>query len=207
MSSAAGAKLAGGVSTCRATVAVRRGRSMKNAYEIHGDYVAILLAWRDTVIKTFIDLECLVLADAVPNHWMPTSVAGQPTYVRAVLPHRGSSGRQVQLHRVVLVAPEGIDVDHRDGDGLNNRRSNLRFADDSQNQANRHKLTKNSSGYRGVTFHRRCGQWQSAIKVNGRSRYLGLYSAPDAAARAYDRAANELYGEFARVNFPELRAA
>ena len=96
-------------------------------------------------------------------------------------------------------------VDHRNGDGLDNRRANLRPADASQNGANRVRL-RGRSGYRGVTRHA-CGRWQAAICVRGKRRYLGLYDTPEGAAQAYDAAAVAAFGEYERPNFPSAVAS
>ena len=109
-----------------------------------------------------------------------------------------------RMHRLIMNAPDGVDVDHRNGNTLDNRRSNLRFANNSQNQANRHKLnTLNTSGYRGVTLHKQTQKWQAQIKVNGKYNYLGLYSSLEEAAKAYDSAATWYFDEFAELNFPD----
>lgn len=116
----------------------------------------------------------------------------------------GSRGQQkVGMHRQVLGAPRGLEVDHVNGDGLDNRRANLRIADGSQNQANRVRGRAHSSGFRGVTWHKQAGRWQAAIKVRGKNYHLGLYDTQEEAARAYDAAAVEHFGEFARPNFAE----
>lgn len=116
---------------------------------------------------------------------------------------RGGRGvpRRLLMHRVILNAPPGQDIDHRDGNGLNNTRANLRFCNDSQNQANRVRLRPGrSSRYRGVTLHP-TGKWQASIKVQLRVIYLGLFASEEAAARAYDAAAVKHFGDFARPNF------
>jgi hypothetical protein len=105
-------------------------------------------------------------------------------------------GQKIFMHRQILSAPADRMVDHVDGDGLNNQRTNIRLATNSQNQMNR-KRQKSSSGFRGVTFHKQCGRWQAAIKCNGKSHYLGLYEVPEAAAEAYRQAASRLFGSFA----------
>jgi hypothetical protein len=105
------------------------------------------------------------------------------------------------MHQLVLDADAGLHVDHIDGLTLNNERGNLRVATQSQNQANSPKHRQNTSGYKGVTKHKRSGKWQAQIQKDGRMRHLGLYADPVDAARAYDRAALELYGAFARPNF------
>ena len=118
--------------------------------------------------------------------------------VRSVGPH----GRQrtVFMHRVILGAPDQIKVDHRDHDGLNNRRGNLRLATISQNNANSRR-PKARSGFRGVVAHGR--RWRAQIRDGGQRQYLGFFDAPEQAARAYDDAAVRLHGEFATLNFPE----
>ena len=94
-------------------------------------------------------------------------------------------------------------VDHRDHDGLNNQRQNLRRATDSQNQANQRVRRTGSSEYRGVSWHRRRGDWGSRIRVDGRLIHLGYFTDEIEAARAYDSAARERFGDFACVNFAD----
>ncbi len=112
------------------------------------------------------------------------------------------SQRTLYMHREIIGARIGMHVDHRDNNGLNNRRSNIREATPSQNSANRHQLPANSSGYRGVSRHARDGNWQVSIRVNRKSIFLGLHATAEDAARAYDKAATHHFGEFARLNFP-----
>jgi hypothetical protein len=93
-------------------------------------------------------------------------------------------------------------TDHRDGDGLNNCRANLRPATNKQNQGNGRRPSHNTSGYKGVTWDRGINRWRARIAVNRRMRNLGVYNSVENAARAYDEAAREIFGEFACVNFP-----
>lgn len=128
-------------------------------------------------------------------------------YVRSTYglfyPARKIDGRPVEMHRLILPAKVGLMVDHKNGDGLDNRRANLRYATNSQNQQNRHRLVRNTSGYRGVTWHKQAKRWQAGIALDGRRYYLGLFLSPVDAARAYDAQAREFFGEFARPNFSE----
>jgi len=92
-------------------------------------------------------------------------------------------------------------VDHRNGDGLDNRRQNLRPANDSKNQMNARMRSDNPSGFKGVCADRH--RWMARIQLDGRRTYLGYFATPQEAARAYDAAAVELFGEYARPNFPQ----
>ena len=97
----------------------------------------------------------------------------------------------------------GGRVDHRDGNGLNNQRSNLRPAGDQQNKrAFRQKPLGKSSRFRGVHWHSATGKWKAEITVDYRNIYLGVHASEEAAARAYDEAARQYFGEFASPNFP-----
>jgi hypothetical protein len=114
----------------------------------------------------------------------------------------------VYMHRVILGAERGQVTDHRNGDRIDNRRGNIRLATQSQNSANRYRLLPNtSSRFRGVTFHKASGKWQAQLKHLKRNYHLGLYERQEDAARAYDRAARQTWGEFCRPNFPEAHHA
>ena len=91
-------------------------------------------------------------------------------------------------------------VDHIDRDPKNNSLSNLRWATNQQNGMNRTKQNNTSSPYKGVYWNKQHKKWQSNIKFNGKSIYLGLFNSEEAAARKYDQKAIELFGEFASIN-------
>jgi hypothetical protein len=118
-----------------------------------------------------------------------------------------SGGRHtvMYLHRFILDAPRGIEVDHTDGDGLNCRRSNLRLADRVLNNGNRAKTVRGSSPYKGVSLNACSGTWRAKIRFQGTNIGLGFFRDPIDAARAYDAAARMYFGEFARVNFAAER--
>ena len=112
-------------------------------------------------------------------------------------------GSREFMHRFLFCPAAGEQIDHRDGDGLNNRRANLRATTPALNQANRRR-TRSASGFKGVCWGPlRQGKllpWRAYIQVDGRQRHLGRYATPEQAARAYDRAAREAFGEFACTN-------
>ena len=95
-----------------------------------------------------------------------------------------------------------IQTDHWNGDGLDNRRSNLRIATDNDNRRNSKLFQNNTSGYKGVSWDKGRRLWRVQVSVNGTTRYVGRYDDIIEAARAYDEAARKWYGEFARTNFP-----
>jgi len=113
-------------------------------------------------------------------------------------------GWKTEYLHAVIAGRMGIvgPPDHRDRNGLNNRESNLRPDPDGHNQANQDVRANNTSGYRGVCFHKASGRLMAYIKIDGKQRYLGLYDDPIEAAKAYDREAPAAFGEFAVLNFP-----
>lgn len=114
--------------------------------------------------------------------------------------YKRREGRHLRMHRLILDAPPGMDVDHVNGNGLDNRRMNLRLASRSQNLANQRKQRdKTSSRYKGVSISRQ-GTWRARICVRGQKRWLGIFESEEEAALAYNRAASEYFGEFARLN-------
>lgn len=118
-------------------------------------------------------------------------------YARAVI-----DGERRYLHQIILGATHGEEVDHRNGNGLDNRRENLRFATRGEQCRNRQgNHTRRSSTYKGVT-RLRIGWWQVAIGVDEVVHNLGIYLDEIEAAKAYDAAARYYHGQFARTNLP-----
>lgn len=109
---------------------------------------------------------------------------------------------EVFMHNLIMPPPSGFKVDHKDRDKLNNQRSNLRFATNSQNMQNA-VHPHNTSGYRGVAFYK--GKWCAQIMKDGQLHYLGRHVEKADAAHAYDLKAIELFGPGAYLNFPQER--
>lgn len=102
------------------------------------------------------------------------------------------------LHRLLI--PNTCMIDHVDGNPLNNQKSNLRACLNSENAKNVGKYTNNTSGFKGVSWHRRVKKFYAQIGNNGQKIYLGYFAKKEDAARAYNEAAKRLHGEFARLN-------
>jgi hypothetical protein len=129
--------------------------------------------------------------------WFPRP---QPHTVYCQRNMRRAAAHTTQSLHVFLTGMTGAD--HRNGNGLDNQRSNLRAATAAQNAMNRRIRSDNRSGFKGVTWDRQRHHWKALIYSGGRARHIGYYDIPEDAALAYDAAAIELFGEFARPNFP-----
>jgi hypothetical protein len=134
--------------------------------------------------------------------WCANRHPQQPGYVRAQRCFR-SNGRKtvVRLHRYILNAQPGQEVDHIDRNPLNCQRSNLRFVTRRENMVNQGMRRTNTTGFRGI--QRRGNRWRANIKSQDRSRFLGSFDTPEEAALAYDLAAIEVHGPYCCLNFPE----
>ena len=119
------------------------------------------------------------------------------------------NGRRITefLHRFLLNAKKGQCVDHINGNGLDNRQSNLRLCSVKQNQHNRKKYMSASSEYKGVCKRRRIKSWvfSAQILTNGKQRRIGCFKNEIDAAIAYDIEAVKCFGKYARLNFPIIR--
>jgi hypothetical protein len=115
---------------------------------------------------------------------------------------RAVNRRYLRLHQFLEPPPPGMEIDHIDRNGLNNRRANLRFVTRRQNTQNRKRV--NVTGFKGVSRSSSChSRWQAEICINGKRQFLGNWGNPVEAAKAYDRAAREHFGAFACLNFPD----
>lgn len=112
----------------------------------------------------------------------------------------GTHPHTVLLHRLLLGAPAGSEVDHINHNPLDNRKENLRLCNHAENMKNRTRQVNNSTGYKGVWKKNTNGKFGSVIKFRGSNIFLGYHVTPESAALAYNLAAIRLYGSFANLN-------
>lgn len=145
-----------------------------------------------------IDADCDQLAVIAASNWQATrSRNGKVWYARRNIP-RESGGQSTQaLHQLIL--PGYPEVDHKDGNGLNNCRSNLRGCTTAENNRNRGAGRNSTTGFKGVCFRADIQKFQAHICISRRKKHLGFFSTAELAHVAYCRAAEELHGEFART--------
>lgn len=107
----------------------------------------------------------------------------------------------IRLHRYLMNCPRGMEIDHKNGDSLDNRRKNLRICTRAENSMNMAKSShKMSSKYKGVHFYKRYKNYQVSIKFKQKKIHLGYFDNEIEAAKAYNKKAKELFGKFARLN-------
>jgi hypothetical protein len=154
-------------------------------------------------------------ADLAQLRWHASGSAPNHLYARRTVRLTSGPKKQysVAMHCIVLerklgrpILP-GMFVDHINGDALDNRRENLREVTPLQNQHNKKAQSQVSHGYKGAIFDKsNPGKpWMARIRIDGITRYLGIFATPEEAAREYDQAAKKFFGEYARLNFPEER--
>ena len=127
---------------------------------------------------------------------------GQKYYAVRGTKNKDNEIEILRLHRLILPPPPGLIIDHRNGKGLDNRRTNLRPATQSQNMQNRKKRKNSTSKFIGVWFVKAKNRWESSITYQKKRIFLGRFKSEIEAARAYDRAALKYHKDFARLNFP-----
>lgn len=138
--------------------------------------------------------------EAVNAHKWYASKDGPRFYVRRNIPRVGGRQATQRLHQFLL--PGVSLVDHRDGNGLNNQRENLRLPTNQQNALNRRKFASASSKFKGVCWNYEATKWVAYITFSGQRIFLGYFPSETDAARAYDAAARTHFKDFACPNFP-----
>lgn len=123
-------------------------------------------------------------------------------YAIAHTPMVSGKRSNVIMHRLIMNAPKGVLVDHRDFYGLNNQKYNLRLANDEQNSQHQRKVSGSSSSFKGVSLDKRHGTWKCYINIATKLVWIGQFKTEIEAAMAYDEAVVKHHGEFAVLNLP-----
>lgn len=175
---------------------------LKNDYEIRGDVTAIFLKRRDgSVLETIIDTVDLSIAQEFPNSWYAHwDTNTQAFYVYGNMPKINGKRLTARLHRWIMDAPNGFDIDHVNHETLFNRRSNLRIVSRAENMQNRKGARRdNKSGIRGVTWNKTGKKWEAKIQIKGRQYYLGLFD--------YKHEAERIVAEYRAKHMPYSQEA
>lgn len=122
-------------------------------------------------------------------------------YALRNIPNGFYKQKSLSMHRQIMKNPEGMEIDHKDMNKLNNQKKNLRLCSLEQNIRNRGIKKTNTSGYKGVSWNKSKGKWSSKIVFKRKQIHLGDFDDPENAAHAYDNAAVKYHGEFAKLNF------
>jgi hypothetical protein len=140
--------------------------------------------------------------EAVNRHKWHVITKNNQTFYASRMTYIGGRKKQIMMHREIMKPKAGFVVDHGDGDGLNNTRDNLSIVTAAENSYNKRKcLNARSSKYKGVSRRKRDNRWIAIITFKGISINLGFFDDEIEAAKAYDEAAKELYGKYAKLNF------
>lgn len=158
----------------------------------------------DVSTKNHPGFKCKVDVDDLPRlngmRWAVTLMGERGyklPYVRTRIGGKRDA-RYIRLHRLIMNAPDGVEVDHINGDTLDNRKSNLRLATRLEQSRNTGMRRNNTTGYKGVSLIKSSGLYRAYIVVDRRQIHLGVYEDPALASEAYETAAESLFGEFVR---------
>jgi hypothetical protein len=114
-------------------------------------------------------------------------------------PGRGQKHAHIYMHREILKPPDNMESDHINGNRLDNQKENLRICNSTQNKGNACIRSDNTSGHKGVFWNKYRQKWQAQIEKKGKNNNLGLFINMEDAIKAYEKAAAEYFGEFARI--------
>jgi hypothetical protein len=172
-------------------------RSAPNAVEHRADGTTVItLDYKGQPLACVVDTADFPLVSM--HTWSP-SKSRKTFYAVRTLRINGKP-TIIRMQNLIMVPASGQTIDHRDRNGLNNRRFNLRSATRRQQQQNQ-KLAGRK--FRGIGWNTENKCWKAMIRINGKNTYIGLFDTPEDAARAYDATAKKHHDEFAALNFPE----
>lgn len=136
---------------------------------------------------------------SIPQKYKIRIIEGKAGNKYAMLHNKSNRKENIMLHRFIMKCPKGLFVDHKDGNGLNNNRDNLRIVTVSENNYNKKIHYNNKSGYKGVVKHK-CGKYRVVIFKDGKQIHGGYFSDKIEAAKKFNDLAKKLFGDFAKLN-------
>ena len=135
--------------------------------------------------------------------WFANNMKGNFYAVRAITVSKCKQ-KSISMHRLIMKPEKENVIDHLDGNSLNNQKNNLRICTHAENMRNSKIYSNNTSGFKGVYWHKQTAKWMAYIRINNKQLHLGLFIDPKEAARAYNAAAIKHHGEFANLNKIEI---
>jgi len=148
--------------------------------------------------KTCVDVSDMALFDE--NRWNARKGKSNKFYVRSTMPTVNGKQKNILLHRVIMgITDPKIEVDHIDGDTLNNRRSNLRIATHSENQRNQVAYKTSKTGIKNIAWHKREKKYRVQIQTDGKQKTYGSFHTIEEAIKLRDELLPLLHGEFANT--------
>jgi len=143
-----------------------------------------------------------IIVDAADYYWLAQYRWFIENGAKTSYASRRYNGKRIKMHREIMNAPANLVVDHIDHNGLNNCRSNLRLCSLAQNNCNRLSIRGGTSKYKGISWSKTRKRWIVKIQLNQKTYHIGQFKNEIDAAKAYDKRAKELHGQFACLNFP-----
>ena len=172
------------------------GIYIENVYTKHDDYISMHIS-----SQAHGEFDCPIDLDdyeKVKKHHWGIFISKYGAFYIYSYDRSGEKVRTILLHRYIMDEPEGLIVDHIDGNPLNNRKSNLRICNCEENSQNRAKNKNNTSGHKGITWSKKDNKWMAYIYYKNRFKNLGLYSNFDDAVATREKAEEQYFGEFNR---------
>lgn len=167
---------------------------------MHGEYIIININHKGETLSTVIDKTDLRITDDYEGTWSGSQYKKDGTIYVTSTDHNKGNPISLKLHRLITGANKGELVDHINGNGLDNRRSNLRVCGYEGNARNSRVKSTNTSGFPGVSYRKDRGKWRSYITIDGKQNNLGMYKTYEEAKLASIKGREKYYKEYSITN-------